>query len=102
MRVAAPGLSPQERYGVLLTGEARGIGAGTARRFAREGARVLVGDQDPAQAARALRDEGLIAGAATRTWKRCAGSTPWAGSANRGPRGGLTAVNTGFHDALRP
>ncbi|MET9685794.1 SDR family NAD(P)-dependent oxidoreductase [Streptomyces coeruleorubidus] len=53
-----------EGYGVLITGGARGVGAATARRFAREGARVLVADQDPAQAertARALRDEGLTA-----------------------------------------
>lgn len=51
-----------EGYGVLITGGARGIGAATARRFAREGARVLVADRDPAQAARTaqvLRDEGL-------------------------------------------
>ncbi len=53
-----------EGYGVLITGGARGIGAATARRFAREGARVLVADQDPAAAtgtARALREEGLTA-----------------------------------------
>ncbi|CAM5447103.1 SDR family NAD(P)-dependent oxidoreductase [Streptomyces purpurascens] len=53
-----------EGYGVLITGGARGIGAATARRFAREGARVLVADQDPAAAtrtARLLRDQGLIA-----------------------------------------
>lgn len=53
-----------EGYGVLVTGGARGIGASTARRFAREGARVLIADQDPVQAVRtaqALRDEGLTA-----------------------------------------
>ncbi|MFC9502364.1 SDR family NAD(P)-dependent oxidoreductase [Streptomyces sp. NPDC057002] len=53
-----------EGYGVLITGGARGIGAATARRFAREGARVLVADRDPAEAtrtARVLRDEGLTA-----------------------------------------
>ncbi|WP_405508758.1 SDR family NAD(P)-dependent oxidoreductase [Streptomyces purpurascens] len=53
-----------EGYGVLITGGARGIGAATARRFAREGARVLVADQDPAavtRTARLLRDQGLIA-----------------------------------------
>ncbi|MGW0865286.1 SDR family NAD(P)-dependent oxidoreductase [Streptomyces sp. NPDC002611] len=53
-----------EGYGVLITGGARGIGAATARRFAWEGARVLVADQDLAAAtgtARALREEGLTA-----------------------------------------
>ncbi|QWB21354.1 MULTISPECIES: SDR family NAD(P)-dependent oxidoreductase [Streptomyces] len=53
-----------EGYGVLITGGARGIGAATARRFAWEGARVLVADQDPPAAtgtARALREEGLTA-----------------------------------------
>jgi NAD(P)-dependent dehydrogenase (short-subunit alcohol dehydrogenase family) len=51
-----------EGYGVLITGGARGIGAATVRRFAREGARVLIADRDPDEAARtaaALRDEGL-------------------------------------------
>ncbi|MFJ3441112.1 SDR family NAD(P)-dependent oxidoreductase [Streptomyces sp. NPDC086081] len=53
-----------EGYGVLVTGGARGIGAATARRLAREGARVLVADRDPAEAtrtARALREAGLHA-----------------------------------------
>lgn len=53
-----------EGYGVLVTGGARGIGAATARRLAREGARVLVADRDPESAtrtARALREEGLPA-----------------------------------------
>ncbi|MGW5616451.1 SDR family NAD(P)-dependent oxidoreductase [Streptomyces sp. NPDC003877] len=53
-----------EGYGVLVTGGARGIGAATARRLAREGARVLVADQDPAAAtrtARTLNEEGLLA-----------------------------------------
>ncbi|MGC5343703.1 SDR family NAD(P)-dependent oxidoreductase [Streptomyces sp. DT24] len=38
-------------YGVLVTGAARGIGAATARRFAAEGARVLVTDLDGERAA---------------------------------------------------
>ncbi|MER8224315.1 SDR family NAD(P)-dependent oxidoreductase [Streptomyces sp. NPDC094143] len=53
-----------EGYGVLVTGGARGIGAATARRLAREGARVLVADRDPAAAtrtARALGEAGLHA-----------------------------------------
>ncbi|WP_309059633.1 SDR family NAD(P)-dependent oxidoreductase [Streptomyces sp.] len=56
-----------EGYGVLITGAARGIGAATARRFAEEGARVLVADVDPAEAERtasALRERGLGAEAA--------------------------------------
>ncbi|MES5820380.1 SDR family NAD(P)-dependent oxidoreductase [Streptomyces sp. RG80] len=51
-------------YGVLITGAARGIGAATARRFAEEGARVLVTDVDvPAaeEAAAGLRELGLTA-----------------------------------------
>ncbi|MEY9996734.1 NAD(P)-dependent dehydrogenase (short-subunit alcohol dehydrogenase family) [Streptomyces sp. V4I8] len=51
-------------YGVVVTGAARGIGAATARRFAQEGARVLVTDVDGAEAeqtAAALRDDGLMA-----------------------------------------
>ncbi|MFI9646427.1 SDR family NAD(P)-dependent oxidoreductase [Streptomyces sp. NPDC052040] len=50
-----------EGYGVLITGAARGIGAATARRFAREGARVLVTDADEDAAGRtaaALREDG--------------------------------------------
>nr|WBO82035.1 SDR family oxidoreductase [Streptomyces sp. SBE_14.2] len=53
-----------EGYGVLVTGAARGIGAATARRFAAEGARVLVTDVDEAAAehtAAALRGDGLRA-----------------------------------------
>ncbi|MGW3107911.1 SDR family NAD(P)-dependent oxidoreductase [Streptomyces sp. NPDC001100] len=51
-------------YGVLVTGAARGIGAAVARRLAEEGARVLVTDADPAEAAKtaaALRELGLAA-----------------------------------------
>ncbi|MGW3591096.1 SDR family NAD(P)-dependent oxidoreductase [Streptomyces fungicidicus] len=50
-----------EGYGVLITGAARGIGAVTALRFAREGARVLVADVDLDEAERtasALRGRG--------------------------------------------
>jgi NAD(P)-dependent dehydrogenase (short-subunit alcohol dehydrogenase family) len=53
-----------EGYGVLITGAARGIGAATARRFAEEGARVLVTDIDvPAaeKTAAVLREQGLVA-----------------------------------------
>ncbi|MCN9240504.1 SDR family oxidoreductase [Streptomyces sp. RY43-2] len=53
-----------EGYGVLITGAARGIGAATARRFAREGAQVLVTDIDVTHArttADALREEGARA-----------------------------------------
>ncbi|GAB2871915.1 SDR family NAD(P)-dependent oxidoreductase [Streptomyces deserti] len=53
-----------EGYGVLVTGAARGIGAATARRFAEEGARVLVTDADQAEAERTatvLRERGLAA-----------------------------------------
>lgn len=39
-----------EGHAVLITGAARGIGAATARRFAMEGARVLVTEVDPAEA----------------------------------------------------
>ncbi|MFF5482951.1 SDR family NAD(P)-dependent oxidoreductase [Streptomyces sp. NPDC012935] len=51
-------------HGVLITGAARGIGAATARRFAEEGARVLVTDVDGAEAERSaarLREKGLAA-----------------------------------------
>ncbi|MEU3948507.1 SDR family NAD(P)-dependent oxidoreductase [Streptomyces sp. NPDC029526] len=53
-----------EGYGVLVTGGARGIGAATCLRFAREGARVLVADVDGEEAGRraaALREEGFTA-----------------------------------------
>ncbi|WP_411147818.1 SDR family NAD(P)-dependent oxidoreductase [Streptomyces sp. A30] len=53
-----------EGYGVLVTGAARGIGAAVARRFAEEGAQVLVTDVDaPAaeQTAAALRRQGHTA-----------------------------------------
>ncbi|WP_406412062.1 SDR family NAD(P)-dependent oxidoreductase [Streptomyces sp. NBC_01614] len=49
-------------HGVLITGAARGIGAATARRFAEEGARVLVTDVDGPEAERTaakLRGRGL-------------------------------------------
>jgi NAD(P)-dependent dehydrogenase (short-subunit alcohol dehydrogenase family) len=51
-------------HGVLVTGAARGIGAATARRFAEEGARVLVTDVDlPAaqKTAAELPEQGLAA-----------------------------------------
>ncbi|MER5748803.1 SDR family NAD(P)-dependent oxidoreductase [Streptomyces sp. NPDC002088] len=51
-----------EGYAVLVTGAARGIGATTAGRLAREGARVLLTDVDlPAadRTAAALREQGL-------------------------------------------
>lgn len=38
-------------YGVLVSGAGQGIGAAVARRFAAEGARVLVTDRDPSRAA---------------------------------------------------
>ncbi|MET9516771.1 SDR family NAD(P)-dependent oxidoreductase [Streptomyces sp. NPDC002994] len=49
-----------EGYGVLVTGAGRGIGEAIARRFADEGARVLVTDVDGARAEKAA---GAIAGA---------------------------------------
>ncbi|GAA3491267.1 SDR family oxidoreductase [Streptomyces cremeus] len=48
-------------HGVLITGAGQGIGEATARRFAREGAGVLVTDRDEARARRvaaAIRAEG--------------------------------------------
>ncbi|MFE6778539.1 SDR family NAD(P)-dependent oxidoreductase [Streptomyces sp. NPDC057702] len=53
-----------EGYGVLITGAGRGIGAATARRFADEGAGVLVTDLDGARAeetAEAIRAAGGLA-----------------------------------------
>lgn len=48
---------------ILVTGSGRGIGAGLVRRFAREGARVVVNDlpeheEQAAEVARAIEDEG--------------------------------------------
>jgi len=54
-------------YGVLITGAGQGIGEATARRFATEGAGVLVTDRDPSRAERvaaAIRDSGGTAGSA--------------------------------------
>ncbi|MFH9570934.1 SDR family NAD(P)-dependent oxidoreductase [Streptomyces sp. NPDC017230] len=51
-------------HGVLITGAARGIGAATARRFAAEGARVLLTDVDASAARRTaaeLTEQGLTA-----------------------------------------
>ncbi|QSY47272.1 MULTISPECIES: SDR family NAD(P)-dependent oxidoreductase [Streptomyces] len=51
-----------EGHAVLITGAGRGIGAATARRFASEGAAVLLTDVDgerAAKAAAALRADGL-------------------------------------------
>ncbi|MFD5552391.1 SDR family NAD(P)-dependent oxidoreductase [Streptomyces sp. NPDC127068] len=53
-----------EGHGVMVTGAGRGIGAATARRFAAEGARVLVTDVDADSAERLaaeLRDTGAVA-----------------------------------------
>ena len=78
----------------VVTGGARGLGAATVRRLAREGARVAVFDIDgeaAASFAASLGQEGLDAGAwkvdvtdretVTRPWRRCttagAASTSW-------------------------
>ncbi|MER6440646.1 MULTISPECIES: SDR family NAD(P)-dependent oxidoreductase [unclassified Streptomyces] len=53
-----------EGHGVVITGAARGIGAATARRFADEGARVLVTDVDlpeAEQTAASIRGTGGLA-----------------------------------------
>src|SRR5580765_4972879 len=44
---------------VVVTGGARGIGAALCRRFAREGARIIVADIDPAAEGLALDIGGL-------------------------------------------
>ncbi|MFE2736223.1 SDR family NAD(P)-dependent oxidoreductase [Streptomyces sp. NPDC056721] len=51
-------------YGVLITGAGQGIGEATARRFAADGASVLVTDLDPSRAMRVaaeIRDSGGMA-----------------------------------------
>lgn len=56
-----------DAYGVVVTGAARGIGEATARRFADEGASVLIADLDGDAAARtaaAIRESGGRAEAA--------------------------------------
>ncbi|MBC3985977.1 SDR family oxidoreductase [Streptomyces sp. AC536] len=53
-----------EGYGVLITGAARGIGAVTARRFADEGASVLVTDLDGARAAEVAEEIRAAGGVA--------------------------------------
>ena len=50
-----------DTYGVMVTGGARGIGEATARRFAAEGAGVLIADRDGESAARtaaSIREDG--------------------------------------------
>ena len=49
--------------GAIVTGGARGIGLGIARRLAAEGARVVIWDRDPAGLRRQLR-----AGAGHARW----------------------------------
>jgi len=53
-----------EEHAVLVTGAARGIGAATARRFAAEGAQVLVTDVDGGQAARTAAEIRELGGRA--------------------------------------
>ncbi|MBY8876789.1 SDR family NAD(P)-dependent oxidoreductase [Actinacidiphila acidipaludis] len=53
-----------DTYGVMVTGGARGIGEATARRFAAEGAGVLIADRDGASGARtaaSIREDGGLA-----------------------------------------
>ncbi|MGX8906541.1 SDR family NAD(P)-dependent oxidoreductase [Streptomyces netropsis] len=56
-------------YAVMITGAGRGIGEATARRFADEGARVLLTDLDGARAERAA--ERLRAAGVAAEWLAC-------------------------------
>ncbi len=46
----------------VVTGGCSGIGLATARRFAEEGAHVVIGDLDDVRGKEVLRDEGSVAG----------------------------------------
>ena len=52
----------------VITGGGSGIGLATARRFAAEGARVVIADLDP-DAGRAAADGGRTARSCARTWR---------------------------------
>jgi NAD(P)-dependent dehydrogenase (short-subunit alcohol dehydrogenase family) len=62
----APGSSVSRLAGrvAIVTGAAAGIGRGIARRFAREGAAVVIADQDAAGAARASDEIAAVGGTA--------------------------------------